>query len=236
MKTRVLLVGALLVCALSWSSLGQIKFVLRTRNANPAVLFAAPVFGAYGDLLSDTNYVAELYGGGSPEQLQPGLADGSFRFIVPLTIPGYFVDYSQEIAVHTIPGTDDAWLQVKVWDMRLGATYETVAARGLGGYGESPLFVARGPSSTDYKALPAPLLGLQSFQIHRATAVMIRGVKQEGANVILECYPGFPRYQLRQAAAISGPWRDLGAPTTNLTATVAPTDGARFFRVIGLLE
>ena len=56
-----------------------------------------------------------------------------------------------------------AWLQVRAWDARLGATYEEVMALGIGGYGESPLFYAQG--SNPFKTLPeapAPFIGLGS--------------------------------------------------------------------------
>ena len=59
-----------------------------------------------------------------------------------------------------------AWLQVRAWDARLGGTYEEVMGLGIGGYGESPLFYARGNSPfADPPIPPAPLIGLQSFSL-----------------------------------------------------------------------
>jgi hypothetical protein len=52
----------------------------------------------------------------------------------------------------------------------------------------------------------------------------------------VEWYGGFKRYQLQETDAPDAPWQNLGEPTTALSATNAIVGGARFFRVIGLLE
>jgi len=50
---------------------------------------------------------------------------------------------------------------------RLGATYEEVAAAGMGGYGESPIFYAQGGDPwPPHPTLPGPLIGLESFSLH----------------------------------------------------------------------
>ena len=145
-------------------------------NYQPPVV-NAPVFDALGGLLQGPNYVAELWGGITPDSLTPALAFFSGqRIIVPFrsgTSAGLFADFYQgrDGADHpsvlgVFPITGTAWLEVRAWDVRLGATYEDVVARGLGGYGESPLFSAHGSDPNNLTALPAPLLGLQSFSLH----------------------------------------------------------------------
>jgi hypothetical protein len=59
---------------------------------------------------------------------------------------GYFSRASQ-VYVDNVPGGGLAWLQVRAWDTRLGSSYEEVASLGLGGYGQSLLFQARGGES-----------------------------------------------------------------------------------------
>ena len=125
----------------------------------------APVFDASGNRLSGTHYVAVLYGGGRPDALtiaQRGPADmppESFTAVFNGQ-PGYFSGLGY-VMVDDAPG-GFAWLQVRAWDMRLGATYDDVVRLGVGGYGASPLFQARGGDD----ARPAqPLLGLESFSL-----------------------------------------------------------------------
>jgi len=50
-------------------------------------------------------------------------------------------------------------------DARLGATYEDVVGRGLGSYGESPLFYAQGGDPYNQFPIPGRLVGLQSFSL-----------------------------------------------------------------------
>jgi len=153
---------------------GQSSFALRNYyppNVN------APVFDSQGARLEGSNYAAELWGSATPDSLAPVLTyvTGQ-RVIVPfLSGPGfgagYFSDpegraFGDQLTVPGVPpGTGLAWLEVRAWDTRLGATYEDVAARGLGGFGESPLFSAHGSSPLDLLGVSAPLVGLQSFSL-----------------------------------------------------------------------
>ena len=86
--------------------------------------------------------------------------------MAPLIQPGYFFSPSGYLSVLSVPPLGFAWLQVRVWDTRLGATYEEVAGLGIGGYGESPLFYAQGRNPLSAPPdLPGPLIGLQSFSL-----------------------------------------------------------------------
>ena len=89
-------------------------------------------------------------------------------FITSLTAPGYFTAHprSGDLVVPSVRGYGWAWLQVKVWDVQLGATYEQALARDQGGYGQSTLFYAQGGYAYALDpSLPAPLIGLTSFSV-----------------------------------------------------------------------
>jgi hypothetical protein len=78
-------------------------------------------------------------------------------------LPGYFggVDYAY------VPGTPElgwAWLQVNVWSVTKGATYEDAVASGEGGYGQSALFYAQG-GGQNVLVTPRELIGLTSFSV-----------------------------------------------------------------------
>jgi hypothetical protein len=110
---------------------------------------------------------AELYGGATADSLIPVIDyDTGRRGIATFRGPGYFFCGHGTLSVMSVPPRGWAWLQVKVWDVQLGATHEEVSARGLGGYGESVLFYAQGHDPTgSVPELPAPLIGLQSFSV-----------------------------------------------------------------------
>jgi hypothetical protein len=146
-------------------------------NNHDTPVVNAPVFDSLGGLLEGPNYVAELWGGVTPGSLTPALAFFSHqRVFVPFLSgsgAGIFRDLylgrgsaDHPTVLGVPPYTGTAWLEVRAWDVRLGATYEDVVVRGLGGYGESPLFAAHGSDPTALQSLPAPLIGLQSFSLH----------------------------------------------------------------------
>jgi len=138
--------------------------------SNYLVGLDAPVFDAAGSRLSGANYVAVLYGGPASSGLQLG---GNFLSLTPMTpvpftfmpngLAGYFRGGTVE--VNSMSPGGFAWLQVRAWDARLGATFDGVATLGLGGYGESNLFYAPGGNPTGLPTLPEPLTGLQSFSL-----------------------------------------------------------------------
>lgn len=153
--------GVLVPCAV----FSQASFELANHNSP---LVDAPVFDAQGIPLTGTNYFAELWGSSTPDSLTPlVLFVGGSREIVPFLSRGYFIpdSTSGHLVVATVPPSGWAWLQVRAWDARLGATYEETVARSLGGYGESPLFYAQGSNPFDLLGLPAPLIGLESFSL-----------------------------------------------------------------------
>jgi len=169
MKTRLFLL-LLLTSNLPFraSLCAQSSFLFRNLYGNGIV--DAPVFDSEGVPLAGTAYRAELWGGATSNSLAPLLVIGPelSRLIKPFATGGY-VDPADpgDLVVPTVPPSGWAWLQMRAWDVGLGATYEDVAALGDGGYGESPLFYAQGHDPfREPPEIAAPLIGLQSFSLH----------------------------------------------------------------------
>jgi hypothetical protein len=142
----------------SSAGVGQSSFIF----SNPG----HPVFNAEGVRLAGSGYLAELYGGTNPELFKP-LVDLPLGTRTIRTFSGEYPGFVRSALV-VVPDLSPyrwAWLQMRAWDARLGATYEEVVARGLGGYGESPVFYAQGGNPYDYKLPAAPLVGLRSFSL-----------------------------------------------------------------------
>jgi len=135
----------------------------------------APIFDAAGNRLFGTNFLAALYGGPSPDSLEPAyvsLSTGHYPAWAPIAflrggLAGYFaVGVAYVGNVPSGPGGAEAWLQIRAWDTRLGATYEEVAGLGQGGYGESNIFKERGGfDGGGVPTLPGHLFGLKSFSL-----------------------------------------------------------------------
>jgi hypothetical protein len=121
-----------------------------------------------GGLLAGADWRAELYGGAVSQSLAPlvDINDHFARVIVPLSAPGLFRSDKGGLSVFDLSPHGWAWLQMKVWDVRLGATFEAAVARGMGGYGQSTLVYAQGGNPNEPLPTPAaPLIGLQSFSV-----------------------------------------------------------------------
>jgi hypothetical protein len=131
----------------------------------------APVFDASGVPLSGLGYLAELRGGPTPDLLAPLVlldSDGQ-RIIKPFTsaTAGYVAPSDPGTpVVSTVEAGGFAYLQMLAWDASLGGAYEEAVAKGLGGYGESPIFYAHGGNPLGpLPTFPAPLIGLESFSL-----------------------------------------------------------------------
>ena len=192
MKVRIqvaLGLCVMLTLLATFPGLGQSGFWLNNGEVN------APVYDAQGMPLSGANYLAELWGGNTPDSLTPALAYYSRqRVIVPFVSPGgpgYFLDtyagrdQADHPTVLSVPASGMAWLEVRAWDLRLGATYESVAVLGLGGYGESLPFYANGIDPLDLLSPPAPLIGLQSFSLRPIPEPDAAGLLLLGALLLL---------------------------------------------------
>jgi hypothetical protein len=159
---QVLIASVLTVCSCS-GLVGQATFELRNLLV---VGGPAPVYDWAGNLLWGPDWRAELYGGAAADSLSPAVAfETDMRISAPFIAPGYFWG-GGSMTVWSVPMGGWAWLQVKVWSLQLGATYEEAVAQGLGGYGQSSLFYAHGGCPLCAPPdVPGPLLGLQSFSV-----------------------------------------------------------------------
>jgi hypothetical protein len=159
-----------------WLGVGAVTAAEGTfgfRNLNPGLGVNAPIFDAGGQPLAGDRYRADLVGGRTTDSLVPAVTMWTREMVVGTFWTGSrsgYVNYpnSDFYGYPTVPANDPdrgSWLQVRAWDSWLGTTYQEVAARGIGGYGESPLFYAIGSDPHDYFQGPAPLVGLQSFSL-----------------------------------------------------------------------
>ena len=161
---RMRTLAALLVI-LAHSVFGQNTFLFR--NFIPGEV-DAPVFDAAGNRLQGQHYVAVLYGGRTPDAMRIATVGGSDMPPESFTAvfsgqPGYFLNPSFVIIRDTVDPY--AWLQVRAWDTRLGATYDDVVRLGIGGYGQSSPFYTYGGDVIATGQLPQPLRGLESFSL-----------------------------------------------------------------------
>jgi hypothetical protein len=163
MKSRV---PAIILFTLisSISAFGDASFIFQ--NYYPAEL-DAPVFDENGNRLSGAHYVAVLYGGQTPDSLRSarlGAADMPPESLTAVfNGQGGYFSTPGHVWVSDLGGY--AWLQVRAWDTRLGATYDEVAGLGVGGYGRSSLFYTYGGDELPTGRPPQPLRGLESFSL-----------------------------------------------------------------------
>jgi hypothetical protein len=172
MRVTLIIVSIALSLTAIHPAFGQSSFAFR--NYYPPNV-DAPVLDSQGVRLEGPNYAAELWGSATPDSLTPVLTFVSMQRVILRFLSGggagYVIDpegrpFGDQLTVLQVPPYSGlAWLQVRSWDLRLGVTYEDAVARGLGGYGESPLFSAHGSDPRDLLGTPAPLVGLQSFSL-----------------------------------------------------------------------
>jgi hypothetical protein len=159
-RTTIKILAGLFASLFAWDhALGQGTFYFQNSYLQFGV--DAPVFDAVGNRLEGPSYMAMLYGAATEDSLQPIVPAVSFLSGINA---GYFGGGVR--AVNGVLPGQEAWLEVRAWDARLGSTYEAVVALGIGGYGQSSLFHAQsGGIGGGVPTLPAPLIGLQSFSL-----------------------------------------------------------------------
>jgi hypothetical protein len=160
---------ALLFLVMFVPKLGLAQATFGFFNYVASVGLDAPVFDSEGNRVFGTNYLAVLYGGPSVDSLQLATDGNSSMDPQPIIRiingqAGYF-GQGGFVTIDNVPSGGYAWLQVRAWDARLGATYEDVARLGLGGFGESSLFYTYGGDLIATGRPSQPLRGLQSFSL-----------------------------------------------------------------------
>jgi hypothetical protein len=126
-------------------------------------------------LLSSTNFVGQAYAGASAAVLRP--LGGIGRFRTNAAFRGFFTIPTSLLVPDVIPG-QNAYVQARVWDSSIGATYEEARARG-GRYGASATVAT--PTTANLLTIPAAA-PLQSFALtaglpERATGRIEVGVR-----------------------------------------------------------
>jgi hypothetical protein len=152
---------ALLLLTTIWMAAGVASYGQGTVNFNTRVVpeVEARVFNVDGTSpLAGTQFTAQLWGGPSPDNLQPIPTVTTFR-----TGAGAgFVTPAGEVAVPGVAGGGTAHLQLRAWDNTTGATWETAGLKGA-----SPTFTVSGLGNPGaVPPTPPPnLVGLQSFAL-----------------------------------------------------------------------
>jgi hypothetical protein len=120
------------------------------RNRDPGLGIDAPISFSTGQLIG-SNYKVQLYAGpaGAPvESLQPAYPVSAIRS----DFPGYF--FPEQVTISFLAAGQLSTLQLRAFD---GATWEDSDCRG-----ESNLLAIRVSGGS---LVPAPLIGLQPFQV-----------------------------------------------------------------------
>jgi len=154
--TLVILISAL-------STFGDTSFIFQNYSRGE---LDAPLSDDNGNRLSGAHYVAVLYGGQTPDSLRLARVGATDMPPESLTAvfngqPGYF-STPGHVWVPDLGGF--AWLQVRAWDTRVGATYDDAVSLGVG-YGQSALFYTYGGDELATGRPPQPLRGLESFSL-----------------------------------------------------------------------
>jgi hypothetical protein len=143
MKKLTLTALAVVACVQVALSQGQVNFANTGTFATTADR-AVYIGNVGGTKLTGTNYVAALYWGRTQDALNTfavrtigtaetlDLATGAFRAVDPTTSAAGTWSGGTRYFVGATTG-ENIWLQVRVWDITKGATYETASAglRGL---------------------------------------------------------------------------------------------------------
>lgn len=158
-----------LLCALgqllsTWSALAQGYFHFSNFELVPRI--DARIFDGSGVPL-DTNYQALLYVGPTLDSLRPvflaGRSDEVALGKFNPAWPGYLV--GQNTRADNVAEEALAWVELRAWDTRLGATFEEAQQMAKGGFGSSDPFQVRAGRVTGAGISPAYLTGLKSFSL-----------------------------------------------------------------------
>lgn len=173
---KKLLIAVALIAATGVQLFGQGTIDFRNRVTAATPPLNAPVYMRDGTtLLGDANYVAQLY--------YSATQTGSYTPVTAAAAPfrtgagaGYWNPGTDSTRLLTgITAGNTVWLEVRVWNSTLGATYD--AARAAGSlWGESnPFSVVSGGGGVP-PAVPAVMAGLTSFNLVPEPTTIALGV------------------------------------------------------------
>ena len=140
-------------------------------NYLPGAGINAPVLDEDGvTRLAGDSYLAQLYGGTTAENLRAVGRPVAFGTGLQA---GYLISDSSLVrAVPPVPLSGVALVQVRAWDSAAGATYEAAQLAG-GKAGTSAILSLTTGGGGEPPAVPANLVGLQSFALRRGTGPAI---------------------------------------------------------------
>lgn len=144
--------------------------LLRFANRVPEAGLDAPVFDLNGDILiSGSGFVAQLFGGADPTNL---VAVGAPAPFGTGANAGYWL--AGEEYWRSIPGVesgDPAYVQVKIWELGLGASFEAALAAG-GRVAASEVWEVVTGGEGAPQAFPLPLTGLASLRVRALPGIV----------------------------------------------------------------
>lgn len=174
--------------------------------------------------LVGTNYVAQLYFGGSPSTLTAHTG-APLRFRIPTTtLPGTWSGANRTIvAAHG----QELYLQVRVWDSNTGATYDEARVSGSQ-YGEWAVF-----TWIACPQAPQPdcelMMGFPGIQLTRFPRPSNLAIRENGDRIDL-LYDGVHTIEAT-TNLVAGPWVAIGAQAAPFTDPNSATLERRFYRL-----
>ncbi len=177
-----------------------------------------------GEVPAGSNWLAELYGGapGASENNLVAAMGGALPFLTG-DHAGYIDTRSGGTRILTeAPSYSNAVAQIRFWDVRTGATYDTATIKA-----SSPMFLV--PTRPPVVVPPVPLLGLMSPRV-----TVSRQLLPSAAQLTVDGYRGMS-YQIEASATLTN-WTGVGIVTnTAAISTFArsglETNQQEFYRV-----
>ena len=181
-----------------------------------------------GNPLVGTSYVAQLYMGASPDNLIPTTAAPA-RFRAPgSSQPGTWTPKAITI---TGIGPGAIYLQVRVWDTSIAATYNEAAASVTGQFGRSAVFAYNPcPPPTQPPAPPGCdlMLGFLGFTLMTNPSPGMLAIRENGDRVDV-VYEG--SHTIQAAGSIRGPWSTVHSGPGPFTDPNSGTFTLQFYRM-----
>jgi len=218
-----------LVCTLAaFSAFGQATTTLQFCND---CLPSPPdrlVRDVNGNPLVGTSYVAQLYYGASPSALQPTTAMPARFRDASTPLPGTWQRGTRSLL--GLPPGSSIYLQVKVWNSAVAATYDQAAASPTGQYGSSDVF--------PYTPCPSPpqlppmgcelMLNFLGFRLTNNAPARVLVIRENGERVEL-LYQG--THTIQAAPTIRGPWTTVHSSAAPFIDPASATNVMRFYRM-----